>query len=694
MPVTSVANGTGGTDYTVWPPGLDWISNPTVALSKYTTGSTSINQLIGPLTRTSAGLSDYSSGGDHPKAVAQSAQISGDITVQAKLLNYMACPAYVCYPNTIYFDQGKYLTGAYPGGKFLTVTKPAGEVWAIYGTSFAYGYISGSNKLFTNSLATATAATVSWIAGQICAQRASVDTDGYLSVPAFSLGSRYTVFKGMSGVVSIAVPTAGTVPNVGDLMYCSPDRLLVSSDKNATTLIFIGTCLAQDKTVSPFIFSYLPSDVSTIQGQSYDSVSESLNVNNKTFVLLSYNPANLVLLYTNYRKTVTGTVFDNVYGYEILYNTGVGVTPSLRVPDLCFDTIIPAPFDNLRIIWTQEDPTKQRLVPKMYRRTFTSAPVTGMIATGRVRSDLESFTLVGEKASMQYNSCDFAHGQAYEFSSLPFNNIRRRIGFIPDLPTRMLTFPCSALSCKYGIKDPSTGAFNVIPGYPAIAFTPIGALATGSWYGTMTAPAPTYIESDATAEIAIMGSLDGGAYVQQLVTDFTSSLQTSLPVYPFDIVRFSTLSDSGGAWAGNTGWRWGALPMPVLTWGAAPSATFNAAAGQVTLSSFTSVPYSVATGHGIITAYSGTVATSQLQLMCYRLDWIGLASDLQPVTRGNSITTGGATGCGTTILLPAVSFKPVTGSTTLRVIIYVQATPPHPYALGQINEYVIDIAVP
>lgn len=696
-------NGTGGTDYYIWPPGIGHVDSIIETFDKITASSFTANSFIVPSIRDIIGDRQYTFGTTEPFAVTTAIAGPGTTTCSAKRTAYMSVPAWYSSPSTVSTNQGADagLRGR-PDGPVTKIVKPSAETWSTGSNNVVYGYLSGGVTLYTNNSPTASSALVGWLVGRITVNRFPGDTDGYVSLASFSIGGnynndRYVIGKGMNGIKTINVPTTGTPPNIFLRVFCSPDRMLVSSTVSATTPIYLGICIARDATGTNPVFSYLPSDIGSTAGVSYERLTESLNIGHKTFVQLNAGTTAPIRLIRQ-RQTPAGGVYDSVNAYSfIMGNT----SDPLRVADMCFDPILPAPFDNLRVIWSQDTSTGGLLSPSFYRHTSATAPISGMVATGRVRNDLERF-LYGVVPPMEfrYTACDFAHEQKYIFSAQP--TLNGSDGSIPAVRAGSIgagvvsggAVSCSTMLCKYGVRDASTGLFVVLPGYPAVTFTAASATPTTNWYGTMPAPAPTYIEYDAIAQFYVMASCDGGAYTPLNGDYIPTSLAGSLPIYPFDVVRCSTLSDAGGAWAGNTGWRWNQLPNPVLTWGAAPAASFNAGTGQVTLSVFTSVPYTVAAGHGVINAFSGTVTTTQLQLMGYRLDWIGLADDLQPATRANTISTGGGLACNSTIVLSTVSFKPVTGATTLRVIIYVQATPPHPYALGQINEYVIDIAVP
>lgn len=690
----------GGISYDVFPPGIGFFDNPIVTLPMSVGGSLPVGALIYASVRDSSGNSTWSLGAGYPRASLTSAASAGDTSVQAKRSSYMYIPGEASSPNAIADVQG--LDGAtyiFPDGALTKVVKPTGQTWTIgYGT-IIYGYISSGITLYTNSFGTAVINSAAWIAGYPSVTRASTDTDGYLSVPSFSPGQISTV-NGISGTMSVRVATTGGIPQLRQPIYMSPDRTLVSLNQSTTTPINLGNCVGFDKTTSPSTFFYLPSNIGTTSGQTLQRVSESINILHKTFIQVSMGTTFSELIKQLQSASSNSSVFDNVSAPVL--DIRCGLSEYIRVPDLCFDPILPAPFDNLRIIWTQDNSRASQMYPSLVSRTSASVPVTGMVATGRVRGNLEQYPWGGPGiAEFRYLSCDFAHGQIYQFGAIPKINGPSnsgtpaiRAGLIPSAVVQGSPGNCSTLLGKYGIWDQNASAYVVIPGYPAVAFTPDSSVPTSLWHGTMSSPAPTYIESDAIGQFTVMFSANGAAYTAGFCSYYQSSVQTGRPIYPFEIVRASTQSDAGGAWSGNTGWRFGALPMPALTWGAAPTATFSAGTGQVTLSAFTSVSYTIAAGHGVINAFSGTVSTAQLQLMGYRLDWIGLAADLQPAGRGNTYPTGGGVNCDVSILLPFVSFKPVTGSTTLRVIIYVQATPPHPYALGQINEYVIDIAVP
>ena len=676
----------GGIDYYVWPAGIGEYDSPVVTLSKVSATSMPVGTSIAPTVRDISGDSAWTPSTGlvyYPQAVVTTAAISGDITVSAKKTRYLTVPAFP--PLRFVFVK--------PDKDILPVTKPTAERWFLL--TQIYAYVSGAATFYTNLLATATGGSSCWIAGLCTANRPIGSTDGYIGVACFiASGPPNDFSQSANGLTSIAVATTGGVPQIAGSLYCSPDKSLVSSSVNATTPIRLGTCVFQDKTVSPPIFKYYPGDVASTANNSFQRVSESSGCLSKSFATL-YRSSDLVLL--SQQKTIDGDasgIGDRIIA-PILRPT---VTSAYRGPALAYDPILPSPYDDLRIVWVNNGNAAGELRPILCRRTTVTAPASGMVRTGREVNGVENFSSVNDITGSEYKfqSCDFAHGQSYEFGSIPrlqgasLSLVVKRAEFVP---AGIVQFDfgvyAAGMTCVWGIREPFSGAFTAIPGYPAVTCT-AGTLAN-TWYATMPAPAPTYIDSDSIGQFCIIGTPTAGSPVPVSGAMVVTSLKDTIDVYPFDVVRCSTLSDSGGTWVGNYGWRFGALPLPVITWGSPPAAAFNAGTGIVTLSGFSTAAFSVPAGKGVLTAYSGAISLANIYVVGYRTDWIGLPADLQPTTRGltniiNTVTSGPVTF--------SAGFRPVTGATTLRVIFYVQNILKHPYALGEIKEYIIDIAVP
>jgi hypothetical protein len=721
MTITALPNGLGGTDYFITPPGLGGVG-AILTLPKSSAISLAAGARIVPAARTAAGYSGNWATGTAAglSAIVTTAAAAGTTTVQAQLESFLSIGVTA---SKLSGQQGQ-PPSIFGDTVLSTVVKPSSENWpASISGSLIYKYLSGVIFLYTIDLPTARAAQYAVHVGSSSMNAGPGTVVGYIAAARFAAQLSGQINETSKALESIAVPVTGTAPLLGGEIYTNLDRTLVSGvGPTLATPNLLGVVIAHDKRVSPTIYSYAfgndsPAEVPfEVLCQAFGSAIDSATrVAYSTFFNLIYSRV------ADGFPNVTDRVYAGVL--ELPWNTTGNSLDNKSLPDFAYDPILPAPLDVLRVVWSQIN-SGTSLSPFIVRRSPAVAPIVGMVATGRVKAILER----PELASNCFNSfrwASFAHGQA----PVGVGVVLTDTGYPTTRPSRVRAGVVSysrviinaisgvtTVSAKWGQRNENTGNYSVLPGYPAIAM--VQQVPTTRWSCILPPISPTYATAQSIARYVVMLSIDGSPYgyaggfgssasLRNLTPVANASpvatISDGLPIYPFDILRACALTDSGGQWVGNRGWRFNALPLPTVTWAAGPvAATLNPTTGVLSIPTFPAISYSVPVGNGVLTAYSGSVSSSTMRLAYYRLQWMEVPADKQPRTLGQSkylFSNSPVTISGT--------FKPIAGPLTLRVFMYFtylnpdealdpgpEGGVPHPYAFADLVEYHTDIAVP
>lgn len=726
MTIQTFPNALGGTDYYITPPGL----GPTgsiLTLPKSSAISLALGARIVPSARLASGYSgDWATGSAAGlSAIVTTAAAAGTTTVQARLESFLAIgvTASKFQPN-----QGE-PPSIYGDTVLSTVVKPSAENWvASLVGSLVYKYLSGVNFLYTTNLATASAALYAAHVGSVSINAGPGTIVGYIATARFAAQLSSQINETSTGLESIAVPVSGAAPVLGSNIYTNLDRTLVSATGPTLAMPnLLGVVIAQDKRVIPTIYSFAFGDTSPanvpfeVLCQAFGSAIDSVT-------RIAYAPSFGLI----YSRAADGfpNVTDRLYAAQLQlpWNTTGNQLDNKAVQDFAYDPILPAPLDKLRIIWSQVN-SGFSLTPSIIRRSASTPPIAGMVATGRVKAIIEKpeFNPGGIESFIWVS---FSHGQSPVVAGIILVDTgysvaqgpeRVRAGIIAySLAIIDVGLIASTVSAKWGQRNEDTGSYVVIPGYPAQPM--VHSMATNRWSCIMPPISPLYVTPESIARYVIMSSINGSSYgfvgasgpgsngnILKNITPVdnvspASTISDGLPIYPFDILRASLITDAGGQWVGHRGWRFNPRPDPTITWSAGPlTVTLNSVTGVLTIPSSPIVTYSVPVGNGVLSAYSGTVQSNQMRLKYYRLIWLEVSPGRQPIAIGQSRLNYAATP-----ITISSTFKPKSGTLTLRVIMYfTYLTPaevgsgppplggvPHPYAMPYLREYITDIIVP
>ena len=593
----------GNTYLLVHPAGLSYYDQPTETVNKFLVSeSISIGDLVAVFTNTTSGEMWFKTNAsanfftNFRRGVAISASASGAPTVSIKRIPVKVVTAsagaeydFTSTPgiNTNGGDStnsGSNVTfnnvaKAAPTelSTLVTIEKPSSENWPIRG--LAYGYILSGATLYTNSVALASSHSVYWSMGEFSANFApGVTLAQVLQCCFYDAAMIQTVpLAKRSSSKSITGTLSGTEVQLNGDIFSSPDGLTISAKNTANCNIYLGTCVGVDATLPAHVYNYYDT-YGFYEGGSGEAVQASMG-GADSFFLSVYAPRNynsVVAQIKGYRiiaRTSNGPGTFTILCAPVLISSG---NPALA--DVAYDPILPAPFNNIRILWTycpyDANYKTDGLYPVIVNKTIRdSAPYTGMVESFRDRPEKNTGVAValgdlsngGGITSVLYPLIRESRSNPYVWNNYWYY----MGGAIADIV-------CYARGCMF-----PSGKF-VFPGYLSSDFKwkwQKFDFASNSWVditsfvvgsGASAGDVDIAPPSGLAAEEVFFASLrlefvsggkpgSGGLF---FCHDFAS-----MGVWPYDVVKAFDDTDSGGAWAGNAGWIWPNEPAgAVVTW--------------------------------------------------------------------------------------------------------------------------------
>lgn len=570
------------THYVVHPAGLSYFDQPSETINKATPSTAYVvGDVVWVVANTISGeLWDNSFESvvfvGRRKGVVVSPSASGAATA---LIQRVPRKAIVCAMGNRVNGMGGEFSNSYrqstfdlvsrptplPLVKIITISKPPAETW---GTVF--GYISGGVTSYTYLSSIASANNVYWIEGYCCNTSGSDPSVAYVMKGIFSdsiCGGLYPTKNSNSSSISASV--VGSPVSINANIFCSVDRLSVSGAASSVCSVFIGLCVGVDKSNPIPTFHYVADN-----NLSACSSVEAINASHGGFDTF------FIEEYITRVKLVGAEVtrFDSdvlIGGYNLSGNLCrleatriVCLNNDAILPDLAYDPIIPAPFDNARVIWSYAVKNSSNanilpsLSPVVTARSITSAPpFTGMTASNAVKPNYLTTLAPSPNAtplvSVSRNAPYVWRGDNTIGSLSSF----RRASFWSGT-SYFNGQPLSDYKYRWLVKDFNTGSYSAITSYIS------GSGAGGAWSVVVTAP------SGGNSYDVLNCILD----IQPVYVSTTGGTIKNVPdssnkgVWPYDVLRFFNDSDSGGAWVGSPGWTWPIdASLPSIAWSNEPS---------------------------------------------------------------------------------------------------------------------------
>jgi hypothetical protein len=478
--------------------------------------------------------------------------------------------------------------------RMLSISKPSSEGWG--NLSRIYGYINGGGSTaYTILLGTASANSVYWIAGYCCLFAPVGTTTAYVHQSIFHDGDK--LFTGnlskTSSALSIHAAVSGSAPSLGSNIFTSYDKAFVSGTINATCNILLGVCVGIDGTLSPPTYSYFK-PAGMYEGGNAESILAAVGGHDVCLLSqISMQSSYPFATPPGVRPGSTG-IRSGYHVISVVNNSGTtktilaapiyGTKNYAMVDDMAYDPVLPAPFNDCRIIWSYspgregynfEFGAVAGLFPALATRTdTTSAPYSGMVPANKTKPARFA------SASYRYGGMgSVRHPQVLESRSTPYVwesygadapanvafDYRVRGAQIPS-GTAVYNGPdnLSDFQWRWESYDYTIGHMAPLTSYVS------GSGSGTSWSATVTPPAVTG-QNVYNVLCRIRGTLDPDTGFPTYEAVF---VPTSIPlgVWPYDIVKFSNATDSGGEWSGNAGWIWPDEPAgPTVTWSNEPS---------------------------------------------------------------------------------------------------------------------------
>lgn len=505
------------------------------------------------------------------------------------------------YDNYDYFQH-------LPLFRMSQVSKPPGENWTLSQT--IYGYVSLGITAYTNSLSTATANLTYWVQGICCLASIGGTVASYVHQATFFDATITMAPFGLSkspSAKSIKATASGAAPTLLTPVFVSIDLLSISSIPSAICNIQLGSyCVGIDNSTSPPTYSYFDT-YGMYEGGSMEAIDAAITddlclmtcVVSET-VRHSYGGCTSSFTILGCKNNADGT--KNLICAPTLSGRGNPV-----FPDMAYDPILPAPFDNLRIIWSETPGISnasmrhQGLFPALAARTNrSSAPYVGMIASNRYKPDrFSSLPSYSNNNGGPGSSCFYP--LVRESRSTPYtwkepvagsvdNTWFTMLALINGISIRGAMFPAGTLyyngtlglsnyEWRWETYSPLTASWSGITSYVT------GSGSALTWTATIVPPV-SGINSEEVYLVRLATRLTFVSSVGGDPTRFSNDYKR-LGAWPYDIVKLLPFSDAGGQWAGSAGWIWPNEPAgPSVAWSSEP--TFSLVGNTLTLS--TSIP--------------------------------------------------------------------------------------------------------
>lgn len=463
-----------------------------------------------------------------------------------------------------------------PLATLAAVVKPSAESWGLGQT--AYGYILAGSTLYTNSNAIANSQTICWLMGEICFKALPGTTSSYvLQSCCYDASIAQGVPLAMtSNARSISGTLSGSEVNLSGSLYASPDGLTISATATAACNILMGICVGIDKTASTHVYSYFDTFGMYSAGSS-EAVNASLGGTDLFFLTPYILDGKNGVPHNGYSiiaSVPTSSTLRTHLCAPILLSKG---SPAL--PDIAYDAVLPAPFTDIRVIWTLS-PGPTNSIYAQYpvianKNSRTTAPNTGMVAALRDKPERNTtlvytviyitpsglYPLLPESRSTPYTWNNYWYDGGGFLVSNYLTTVCRGCMF----PRGKFIFPgflSSDFKWRWEAFDFTTSTWTAITSF---------VVGTGGTAGDVDISPPTGLANDEVFTVRlVLDFVSGGTpsqNYQRFVTDYSVC-----GVWPWDIVKAFNDADSGGVWAGNSGWIWPTEPAgPAISWVSEPS---------------------------------------------------------------------------------------------------------------------------
>lgn len=481
----------------------------------------------------------------------------------------------------------------------VSVAKPVAENWVL--NDSIYGYKLSGIDTFTKTPAVANAASVRWVHGRCALAQAPGLTNGavhqYLCFDSmrainFIVGLNLNQFA-----TKIQLPFSGLQPLINGNILSASDGLTVSrSNPNASANTFLGLCVGIDETTTPATYSYVK-DFNFYSGVNAESITALYGGYSMEILQIYPGFTNAALGGPDYWPNI-GISYNSSGQQTAICAPNFLVSSQACPPDIAYEPLLPAPFNSIRVIWSYVPQNATfadaSLVPSMAKRsTESTQPYAAMTTAKRerprrfasVKSAIGYIPHVNTGRSVGQNFCQWP--LVTESRNIPyvwetwfqgsgtFSSVSSTRG--ANVPSGTIYYSCgSSVEWCWGSNNYTTGLVTAITPWVAASF--LGGIKYSA------AVTPPVLAADEVVRLVLMTRIGGFQIVfgiDEIIyglsgywsPDYSSG---NFGVWPYDVVKFSSAIDAGGAWSTNAGWIWSNEPiMPTVTWSNLPSSTLS-----------------------------------------------------------------------------------------------------------------------
>lgn len=522
---------------------------------------------------------------------------SGTATVTISRFQRTALPTSTIRKLVCKYGNGSNIGGG-PGQiyqplipKIITVAKPSAETWSLGGP--IYFYVLAGVTAYTSIFATASASDKYGFAGVNSVNRDSGETIGTINAYYASFGPERSGRRALPESALSRFQSA-TVFVVGTSVYSDEAMTSFGGLDAVLRPVLRGILTIADFTTTPKTYYY------------YQGPSNDCNDLNTVRLLYTDEGCN-VWSATGAMNTIFSRYTSETTRIDILASGLYGSTPSVSATpgpissprDMALDVDLPAPIGNARIVWSPAliffapNPviSPYILSPSVVRRTTTSAPETGMVATSSMRTAQYC-------ASRGVNDTPGLMQFDVSFRRLPYQVNERSVSALASsrvaiLPDSISVTGGAGAAATWGWSrfDRGLNAWTVLSSGNAMSY------AASRWTASAIGYPPGFVATDAALFRIDMAGASGLSFPFDL---YTGALDNRLEIWPHDVPMTNapgmpTYSDC--RWVGSKGWAYpDAFVIPTVTWGT-PSASWLA--GVMTLDMGTIPTYATSPSLGL-----------------------------------------------------------------------------------------------